>query len=637
MKYGLLTVLCFFHITLFAQSNDQVEPKSYSPDAQYVDSLVQKAHTMQLHNDPYWRLLLHYKTGLFGGRSLIDDPGFFLSPNGKRNAAKEMEASIRAFFSETSGSYENETRHPALKFIARYSWLSQKLDIDVSKMPFNPIEKFEEYYVGLKIERALLVFSSGYMGSPASMFGHTFLILEPKDTNRLLALAVNYAADSQESFGPMFAIRGLFGLYDGMYSFLAYYNKINEYVNSEMRNMWEYKLNFSDIEMRRMLMHLIELEGIKSDYFFISENCSYNLLFLLEVARPTAELTDRFIYATEPVGTLHAALDAGLVEKRDYRPSLYSKIMYRAEILDPENEEKAIALAKGKDMKIVYSSEEEEAKTLDLASDYLQFLLVKGELTQEDYAKRLVALLQRRSELQYRDSIANDITVPSPPESSHGSSQIALGGGVFDNKGFIEFKYRLNCHELMDEDEGFSSDSEFAFGNVFLRYYPESNRLDLQRFDVFSVIAFPSVNKYYTETCWQVRMGAEQAISPDLNNTLSGYMRSGIGYSFPLSWAGRLYIMADLNVNVSSKFDYYSFTAIGGTAGIITPYKYSFKNHIFFRSDWSLWGNTTWDWEAGLEQMYSPVKDFAIFIKCSRRGVFGATFDELQARAAYYF
>lgn len=636
IKYGFLAVLCFFLMSagLSAQAADAANESAKN---NYIDSLVQKAKEMKLHDDSYWRLLLHYKRGVTGMRSLVDDPDFFISPDGKRNAEKEMEADIRAFFFDTAEYDETEKRHPALKFVARYAWLAEKLNIDVSMMPFDPLEKFDDYYKGLKIENVLLVFSSGYMGSPASMFGHTFLILEHKDTNRLLSLAVNYAANSDESFGPIFAFRGLFGLYDGMYSFLPYYNKINEYIYGEMRNMWEYKLNFSQAEVRQMFMHLIELEGIKTDYFFASENCSYNLLFLLEAGRPSAKLTDKFPITTEPVDTVRAAIDLGIVEERTYRPSLYSKIMYRAGVLDDKNETKAIALAKGTEIDIVYNSEEEKAKTLDLAADYLQFLLIKDQITQEEYAQRLLLVLQERSELSYSGNTLKDITVPSAPESSHRSSQIALGGGVFDKRGFVEMKYRISCHELMDEDEGFSSDSEFSFGNLFLRYYPQNNRLDLQRFDLFSVTALPAANKYFIDSCWHVRLGAEQVIDPDWNNTLSGSLHSGIGLSLELGLLGRIYLMGDLNVNASPEFDYLSFTTMGGSTGLITPYKYLFKSHIFFKSYWSLWGNTTWDWEAGFEGMLSPVKNIAIVLKCSRHGVFGKTFDEIQARAAFYF
>ena len=468
IRYGLLAVLFY----IFFETN--IFPQELSPEDEqenYINALIQKAAEMELYNDPYWRLLLHYKKWLGGYKSLIDDKAFFISPDGKTKPQEELYATIRAFFAPVS-EHAHERRHPALKFIARYNWLSSKLSIDTSALPLDPLKSFDEYYQSLKLNNATLVFSSGYMGSPASMFGHTFLILERSDANRLLSLSVNYAARSDESFGPIFAFKGLFGLYQGLYSFTPYYNKINEYVYSEMRDMWEYKLNFTEDEMRRMVMHIIELEEIESDYYFMSENCSYNLLFLLEIARPQHPLTDYFYLRTaEPMETARKVIDYGMTDSVSYRPSLYSKIVHRAGSIDKDYEKKAIALARGKPFEDSFNSNDEKAKTLDLASEYLQFLLIKGRITQEEYAKRLVAVLQKRSELDYAGNTLADLTTPSSPEFSHKSSKLSLGGGIYADKNFLEFKYRLTCHEFMDEDEGLAPNSEYSFMNASLRYY----------------------------------------------------------------------------------------------------------------------------------------------------------------------
>ena len=631
MKYGLLAVLfyLFFEINILAQ-----ELPGKSQD--YINGLIQKAADMELHNDPYWRLLLHYKKSFGGYKSLIDDKDFFISPDGKTEPQKELEATIRAFFKPVS-EYAGEKRHPVLKFVARYNWLNSKLSIDTSMLPLDPLKEFSDYYRTLKISNATLVFSSGYMGSPASMFGHTFLILERSDSNRLLSLSVNYAARSDESFGPIFAFKGLFGLYEGLYSFTPYYNKINEYVYSEMRDMWEYKLNFSEDEIRRMVMHIIELEGITSDYFFMTENCSYNLLFLLEVARPECALTDDFLFITEPAQTVREVINYGMVDSTSYRPSLYSKIMYRADSIDKACETKAIALAGGKPLEGSFANNEEEAKTLDLASEYLQFLLLKGRVTQEEYAKRLVAVLQKRSELDYTGNTLADITIPSRPELSHKSSKLSVGEGIYGGKDFLEFKYRLNCHELMDEEEALAPNSEYSFMNAAFRYYYETKDFRLKHFDFFSVTSLPVINKYFADTCWKAKVGFEQIVTPDLTHTLAANFRGGMGGAFSLGWAGDVYAMAELNANISGKFDYYNFTAVGVCAGLITSYKYTFKSHIFASWGYALLGNATADWTVGAEGMLSPIKDFAVSAKLSRHSVFDKTFDEIQVSASIYF
>jgi len=631
--YGLLAVLFY----LFSAINVFSAPVPADGNREsYINTIIQRAADMELHNDPYWRLLLHYKKNLLGGyKSLIDDKAFFISPDGKTDPKKELDATIRAFFTPVS-EYAQEKRHPLLRFIARYNYLNSKLNIDQSALPLDASKQFDEYYRTLKIRNATLVFSSGYLGSPASMFGHTFLILERSDSNRLLSLSVNYAARSDDSFGPIFAFKGLFGLYEGLYSFMPYYDKINEYVYSEMRDMWEYKLNFSEDEIRRMVMHIIELEGIESDYFFMTENCSYNLVFLLEAARPECPITDDF-FLTEPMQTVREAINYGMVDSTTYRPSLYSKIMYRAGVIDETCEEKAIALAKGEAFEDSFKSNEEKAETLDLASEYLQFLLVKRLITQEDYAKRLIAVLQKRSELDYKSDTLANITIPSLPESAHKSSKLSVGEGIYAGKNFLELKYRLNCHELMDEDEAFAPNTEYSFMNAAFRYYYETKKIRLKHLDFFSVTSLPVMNKYFIDTSWKAKFGFEQIVTPDLTNALAANFRGGSGGAFSLGWAGDVYAMAELNANISNKFDYYNFTTVGVCAGLITSYKYTFKSHIFASWGYAPLGNTTSDWTAGVEGMLSPIKDFAVSAKYSKHFVFGKTFDEIRVNASIYF
>ena len=67
----------------------------HAQDSPYLSQILASAHQMKLHEDPYWHILLHYKPGVFGYESLVDDPGFFLAPDGKTNPDAELDATIR--------------------------------------------------------------------------------------------------------------------------------------------------------------------------------------------------------------------------------------------------------------------------------------------------------------------------------------------------------------------------------------------------------------------------------------------------------------------------------------------------------------------------------------------------------------
>src|SRR6185503_9730088 len=105
--------------------------------------------------------------------------------------------------------------------------------------------------------------------------------------------------------------------------------------------------NLDREEVRRLVMHIFEMDEIYSSYFFFSENCSYDLLFLLEAARPSLRLTDRFGWWVIPLDTIRVIKESGLIDSAVYRPSKSTKVEYLAGLLSSEQREDAFAVARG--------------------------------------------------------------------------------------------------------------------------------------------------------------------------------------------------------------------------------------------------------------------------------------------------
>ena len=57
--------------------------------------------------------------------------------------------------------------------------------------------------------------------------------------------------------------------------------------DGRIRDAWQVE------ETARMVEHVWELRQVRFDYYFFDENCSFRLLELLEVARPSLRLTDQ--------------------------------------------------------------------------------------------------------------------------------------------------------------------------------------------------------------------------------------------------------------------------------------------------------------------------------------------------------
>ena len=62
----------------------------------YLVELINKSLQAKLASEREWHLLLHYRKDLFGGQtSEQDDPGFFMSPDGRADPQAELESHSR--------------------------------------------------------------------------------------------------------------------------------------------------------------------------------------------------------------------------------------------------------------------------------------------------------------------------------------------------------------------------------------------------------------------------------------------------------------------------------------------------------------------------------------------------------------
>ena len=258
-----------------------------------------------------------------------------MSPDGKTDPQAELDATLKQFFSE---ELVGRSKQPAqCAFIARYHWLRERLQFDDSRLPKMACERFDRWFNDFQAQSITLIFPSAYLNNPASMFGHTFLRIDQKgqtEQTRILAYTINFAAYVPPDAGIAYPILGIFGGYSGYFSTYPYYVKVQEYRDIENRDIWEYRLNFSEDQVKRLLMHSWEFGNASFDYFFFKENCSYHLLALLDYADPTLHLTDEFVLWTVPADTVRLiASKPGLVSDIAYRPSRSNVIRRKRESL----------------------------------------------------------------------------------------------------------------------------------------------------------------------------------------------------------------------------------------------------------------------------------------------------------------
>ena len=515
-----------------------------------VADLTAAAARQNLGEDREWLTLLHVERSWYGQRrSLVDDPAFFLAPTGKSDPAAELAATIGGMLAAPVA----DAKHAVERFPARAEFLIRRLDLDRSRLPMPRSQEFEDAYAGLGPRSAAIAFPTAYMNTPASLFGHTLLLIRNRVQTGMASQAINYAALTGNDGGVAFAVKGLFGGYPGHFSLLPYWQKLNEYSDLDQRDVWEYDLALAPEDLRRLLLHAWEMRGIRSDYFFFDENCAYYLLYLIDAARPELALHTQAPPWVIPLDTVRILSEAGLVCGVSWRPSLATKVQARAARLTPERADSArrIALGELPPGAAVHGEVADSADELDLAVDYLQALHNRRKLDQAAFQPRFVQLLTTRAALRVpaREAISEPPGVP--PDQGHGSVRLGLGGGFSGEKGFVEASIRPAYHDLLDPEAGYVPGAQIDFLSVTGRWYEGDVRPTLERLDAIGLRSFSPRDSFFAPPSWKVDTGlVRERIGKAGHSEHHAFVDCGVGASWALPGAGLGYAMLDADLRV---------------------------------------------------------------------------------------
>jgi len=559
-----ICLLCIFILPVY--------PCHSGEYAEYVQKLINIAAERRLYDEHYWNVLLHYKPKVGERKSLIDDPTFFLSPVGKRDPKAELIATIQAFFTPQSCN----GKHPQCQFPARLAWLKQALPINENKLPHPDCPGLESNLMKVDPDTAVLIYASASNTRLASMFGHTFLRIDNPKRSNLISPAVNYSALTRDKSGFGYAYRGIFGHYKGYYSMLPYYQKLKEYDNLEDRDIWEYHLNLNAEEVKRMMLHIWELKEIYSDYYFFQENCSFNLLYLIESARPSLHLVEKFWgrprFWVIPSDTVVIINEAGIVSKVIYRPCLANKIQQISNSIEKNVRDTAMAVLRQElPLTSVLSkadSHDDTGAALDLSAECLQYQYSNMELDQEQYRERLLHVLNAKSDLK-KVSSHNHKTHPlSSPHEGHRPARIAVGIGHREDLFFTELNFRPAYHDLFDPEEGYVPGSQLNLFEITTRYYETTDSLVLDRFRLIDILALAPRELCLKPISWKANTGFDMEIMPDGSDHLLYRLNTGAGVAYRNQKIGFLYGMLETDLELTDEFqDSFAFGA-GFSLGI---------------------------------------------------------------------
>ena len=614
-------------------------------DREYLAQLKSRAKELRLAERPEWRKLLHYlppAPAWPGVRSLVDSPEFFNAPQGKTDPQAELEATLESFYSELEET--DQQQNPQCRFIARRAWLDSQLGFDPARLPRRECRRYAQWQAAINPERLTLIFASAYVNNPASMYGHTLLRIDARDQDertRILAYTLNFAAATDETNGIVFAVNGLLGGYRGTFSILPYYVKVREYSDMENRDIWEYELDFTPREVERVLMHAWELGPAWFQYFFFDENCSYQLLALLQVARPELDLVAPFRWWALPSDTVRAVTErAGILSKALYRPANATVVGRRLDGLSGQERDLVKQLSLGRigtgDARLRALPEERAAATIEASYDYVNYRRATGKPDVPDPAALARELLVARSALQAA-SQAPSIAPPAVrPDQGHPTSRIDLGAGRRAGQNFQEVRTRASYHDLLDPEEGYERGAQLEyFGVRVRRYSQEAARIeDLVLVDILSL---SPRDGFFQPWSWRIAAGWRREFMADGAEPLVGALEGGAGGAWSAAGGRALaYAMADGSMRQNHQLDGGYAAGAGARLGVLVDAGSRWRVHGYARTLDYFLGDRDTTRSFGLQSRYTLGRDVALRLDLSRNREHDRSYDSAAVLLLWY-
>lgn len=484
--------------------------------------------TTQLSQHPYWLKLLHYENN----SSIITNQNFFLSADGKTNPKNELLATINGFQS-----------NPKLicKYPARFKWLSSKFELNLKKPKCEDLEKFmDKNFHDLSI-----VFTSERYNSPASVFGHTFIKVKTNSFD----YAIDYSAttDSNDSMFS-YVYKGLTGKYPSSYKLIPYSYKDYEYRAYEFRDLIEYKLDFSKDEIENIFLHLYEIENIEQQYYFISRNCSSELIKLFDLKDEKSNMSKDLKAITVPIEIVYILQKNNLVSSISQESSKLKIFFNYLEKLDKTSWEvfsKIIYHQIGvQDFALNSSIDFEQKKLIILSAiKYYEILSTSGNFNQKDiYPFTKLIGLKQTYQIEEKKYI---IPLQENPISNK-LHKLTFGHKRTLEKDFLTLGYRALYRHRYDMVDNIIKNGSVEFFDLELKIQEKNPKIEY--FHLLNIESIPLYNKFFPETTNRITFGGKRIFYHD---DFYGFFEYTKGYKLTL--VDNLYYKIDFGSGIYSK------------------------------------------------------------------------------------
>ncbi|MFT5351497.1 MAG: hypothetical protein ACI9MF_002320 [Gammaproteobacteria bacterium] len=530
----------FCHFTLLLLLNS---PFSFTSAQALNDPLV------SLANHPIWLKLLHYEADgstASGYLSAIHSPEFFISPHGRSDAYQELVATLVGL---NAGTQETGNNHAQCRFPARYLWLQKQFPAGYFKLTPQPdCVNYSDWSLKGTTESLSVIFATGYLGNPASFYGHTLLKLNAVQTvtsTELEDTSINYGAIDIDDDNPVaYIFKGIFGGYDSGFSDMKYYFHDHNYGENELRDMWEYQLDLTADEVAFVVAHAWEVLGQKYTYHFFKQNCAYRMAELFGIIEGLDLVPDNpfWVFPQAVVQKLADARHQGrpLLKGLKKHLSRQSDLYHKYSSLSG-NEQKVVADI-ADDIEVLQSQRFNALPTItkqrivETLMDYYRVIRDRQALEDDPANLAYKKVLAMRFQLPPGKRISQEKSTQISPHEGRNPSLLSIGvthkSKVSEQ---VQIRLRPAYYDTLDADEGHIDNAQLSMGDISFNL--KDDDIELHYLDIIRIRSINSLATGLpgdTGFAWNMRAGWQQ-LDLSCSDCATFRFQGDVGFSKPLN------------------------------------------------------------------------------------------------------
>lgn len=491
-----------------------------------------------------WKNIIFYSS--HSGSYLTQDSRLSSDPNPQ----SELQATLR-LFSETQLSLTDPKR-PECLYPSRYAYLKHLLQ-NHHQAPCLELQRWKS-----QIKSLSLVYTQGYLGNPASFFGHTFLKLNTDSKKLFQNPSVNFGAEIPPKTSPLaYIYQGVTGGFEAKYEVYPFLYSHYNYTQKEARDLYEYELKLNTEELDKILNQIWEVQQLKFTYYFTSRNCAYFIARIIE-QNSNFKLTPEglFVYPIE----IFAKLKKQDIINKSLHLSVSHKIQNRFNQLNQASQlQFRAALNKS------IQPQQMDTPSLKLLLQYRQNTKDSTSPYLQDIQKIQEELINRSVPYQVESGVPQETLNARHPQYLEFGTQ-----GNHQNLTGLSLKYRLGYNDLLDYGNYFQKWSHFELLKFQLRFY-DSN-FSLNQLTLIEFTNLKPINKPLQEQrlSWGLSSGwrsNDLKCQTEQQSCLSPYFNFSTGIAWEFMNSNLFYSM--LHLELRDTYAYRSYSQLSPRFGVL--------------------------------------------------------------------